>query len=94
MIEHGLSMVKMSEPTKALEAAVLERRLLHQGNPVLRWMASNAVEYRDANDNVKLLKHRSAGRIDGIVALIMAISRATLQIEFKSVYESRGVEVY
>lgn len=90
-VEHGQSMTKMSEPTKALEAAVRLRRVKHSGNPVLRWMAGNAVEYRDALDNVKLLKNRSAGRIDGVVALIMAMNRATLGETGPSAYETRGI---
>lgn len=92
-VEFGQSILKMSEPTKGLEAAVLQTQIRHGGHPVLRWMAANARAYTDANGNVKLLKNRSAGRIDGVIALIMALSRAMVQTEFKSLYETQKPEV-
>ncbi|MCH7685115.1 MAG: hypothetical protein IH899_00280 [Planctomycetes bacterium] len=60
-------------------------------NPVLRWMASNVSIEKDAADNWKPSKKKSTERIDGIVALIMAIDRATTQSEFSSIYETRGI---
>ena len=60
-------------------------------NPVLRWMASNVAIEKDAADNWKPSKKKSTERIDGIVALIMAIDRATTQSEFSSIYETRGI---
>ena len=61
-------------------------------NPVLRWMASYVAIETDAADNWKPSKKKSIERIDGIVALIMAIDRATTtQSEFSSVYEARGI---
>jgi len=85
------SMKFLSEPTKTTEALVLQERLIHGGDPVLRWMVENANEHRDTNDNVRLIKSKSAGRIDSAVALIMAIGRATLTQEFVSIYSTRGV---
>jgi phage terminase large subunit-like protein len=81
----------MSEPTKEVLNLVLQERIVHGGNPVLRWMAKNARAVRDSNDNDRLVKDQSAGRIDGIVALIMALSRATLGKDETSVYESGGI---
>ena len=51
--------------------------LRHGGNPVLRWMAGNASIETDAAANWKPSKKKSRERIDGIVALIMALERAT-----------------
>ena len=45
-------------------------------DPVLGWMASNVVAHLDAKDNIYPRKERPENKIDGIVALIMAISRA------------------
>jgi len=48
----------------------------HDGDPVLTWMASNVVAHLDVKDNIYPRKERAENKIDGIVALIMALSRA------------------
>jgi phage terminase large subunit-like protein len=63
-------------PTKRLLELILTHDLAHLDNPVLRWMASNVVVDSDANSNVKPNKEKSAEKIDGISALICALSRA------------------
>lgn len=65
----------LSEPTKDLAALVADRKLRHGGNPILRWMADNLVVRTDPNGNVAPDKARASEKIDGIVALIMALSR-------------------
>jgi phage terminase large subunit-like protein len=65
----------LSEPTKTLAALVATGRLQHGGHPVLRWMADNLIVRSDPNGNVAPDKARAAEKIDGIVALIMALSR-------------------
>lgn len=86
MVAEGLPMVEVrptvlnfSEPMKTLEALVLQRKLVHDGDPVLAWMASNVVAHLDAKDNIYPRKERAENKIDGIVALIMALSRAIKQ---------------
>ena len=84
----------MNWPSKKLEELVLAGKLTHGGNPVLRWMASNVSIEQDAADNWKPSKKKSIERIDGVVALIMALARAASQpLPQKSVYERRGVLV-
>ncbi len=63
----------MSSPTAALEAAVVGGKLLHGGHPVLAWQASNVAVQSDHHGNKKPSKAKSTERIDGIVALIMAL---------------------
>ena len=63
----------MSSPTAALEAAVVGGKLLHGGHPVLAWQASNVAVQSDHQGNKKPSKAKSTERIDGIVALIMAL---------------------
>ncbi len=82
MLAEGLPMVEMrptvlnfSEPMKQLEALVLQRRLVHDGDPILAWMISNVVCHRDAKDNIYPRKEREENKIDGVVALIMALGR-------------------
>ncbi|HXI42352.1 MAG TPA: terminase TerL endonuclease subunit, partial [Bryobacteraceae bacterium] len=66
-----------AEPTKRLiEELILARKLAHLGNPVLRWMASNLVVWQDGNGNKRPTKKSARGKIDGVVALIMALGRA------------------
>ena len=57
---------------------MLQGKLIHDGDPVLGWMASNVVAHLDAKDNIYPRKERPENKIDGIVALIMALSRAFL----------------
>jgi phage terminase large subunit-like protein len=68
----------MAPALDALETLALEARLRHGGHPILTWNASNAVAVRDAAGNRKLDKARGTGRIDGLVALAMAVGAATM----------------
>jgi phage terminase large subunit-like protein len=71
----------MSAPTRELEKLIVSRRLAHAGNPVTRWMAANVAVAQDPAGNLKPAKDKSTERIDGIVALIMAIGRAMVAQE-------------
>jgi phage terminase large subunit-like protein len=63
----------LTAPTKSLEAAVLSKRLRHDGDPILRWNVQNVAVETDAAGNLKPSKAVSTERIDGVVALIMAV---------------------
>jgi len=63
----------LSSPTKSLEKAILGRQLRHDGDPVLSWNVSNVAVESDAAGNLKPSKRLSTQRIDGVVALILAI---------------------
>ena len=76
MIEVRPTVLNFSEPMKSLEALVLQKKLQHDSDPVLTWMASNVVAHLDAKDNIYPRKERPENKIDGVVALIMALSRA------------------
>lgn len=88
MTEQGLQMVEIratvanfSEPMKQLQALVLSGKFKHDGDPVLAWMASNVVGHMDAKDNIYPRKERPENKIDGIVALIMALGRSMAFLE-------------
>lgn len=72
----GQGYASMTTPCKALEAAVVGRRLEHGNHPILRWMASNVAAQRDAADNIKPDKEASAEKIDGISATLDGLARA------------------
>lgn len=74
-----LGFSSMAPAMRALESLILSRTLAHGGNPALRWMASNVKVCMDPAGNTKPDKKRSGGRIDGIVALLMAVGRASAQ---------------
>jgi len=71
------SVLNLSDPMKLLEALVLERRLVHTGDPVLSWMAANVVAKRDEKDNIYPTKDSKSAKIDGIVAIITALTMAS-----------------
>jgi phage terminase large subunit-like protein len=63
----------LSEPTKDIRYCVLDRRIVHNGNPVLSWAVSNAViDIVDRNENIILSKKRSKNKIDPVAALVNA----------------------
>jgi phage terminase large subunit-like protein len=66
----------MSPALRDLESALLNEQIAHGGHPVLTMCASNAVVQSDPAGNRKLAKQKSAGRIDGMVALAMAMGAA------------------
>jgi phage terminase large subunit-like protein len=67
------SFAGLSAPTKSLEKAILARQLRHDGHPVLRWCVSNVAVESDPAGNMKPSKVKSTEKIDGVVALIMAV---------------------
>lgn len=70
----------MSDPMKELEAAIVSGRFHHDGNPIMTWCISNVVgKYLPGNDDVvRPIKEAAENKIDGAVALIMAVGRAML----------------
>lgn len=72
----GQGFQSMSPALRDLESAILNRRIAHGGHPVLTMCAANATVQADPAGNRKLSKMKSHGRIDGMVALAMAMSVA------------------
>lgn len=68
----------MSPPTKELERLIRSHKMLHVHNTCARWCFGNARCYVDGNENRKLMKDRSIGRIDIIVAWVIALATATV----------------
>ena len=95
MFGFGQGFVSMSEPTKELiEKLLPEGSLAHGGHPVLRWMANNLTVSEDPAGNWKPDKKKSSEKIDGLVALIMALGRSMVGGDDDgggSVYDERGL---
>ncbi|MEX1230060.1 MAG: terminase TerL endonuclease subunit [Planctomycetaceae bacterium] len=79
MVAFGQGYGSMNAPTKKLDELIRAGKIAHGNNPVFRWMAGNVSLEQDAADNWKPSKKKSIERIDGIVALIMGLDRATTQ---------------
>lgn len=93
--EFGQGFKDMSPALDALEGEMLNGRLRHGNNPCLTWCAANAIAVKDPAGNRKLDKSKATGRIDGMVALTMAVGAmsAAMAAEGPSVYEERGLLV-
>lgn len=93
-VEFGQGFQSMSPALRDLEGELLNGRVAHGNHPVLTMCAANAVVQTDPAGNRKLAKHKSAGRIDGMVALTMAMGVAPMEsVDLVSVYETRGALV-
>ncbi len=89
LMEDGVPMVEVPQTTggmhpgaKRLEELVYSKRLRHGGQPVLRWAAGNTSLLFDSNGNFRPDKKKSNanGRIDPLVATVMALSRAAVHV--------------
>lgn len=81
----------MSKAVEVVEDMLTEGMLRHGMHPVLTWCASNTKIQSDPAMGRKFDKLKSTGRIDGLVALAMALNGAVSTEKSESVYESRGV---
>lgn len=77
-IEFGQGFQSMSPALRDLESEILNKRIAHGNHPVLAMCAANAVVQTDPAGNRKLNKAKSSGRIDGMVALTMAMGAAPI----------------
>ncbi|MEA1961270.1 MAG: terminase TerL endonuclease subunit [Bacillota bacterium] len=93
VVPFGQGYKDMSPSSKELIKITLENRIVHGGNPVLRWMMDNIYVKTDPAGNIKPDKEKSTERIDGAVALIMALDRAIRNENRSSVYDERGILV-
>lgn len=92
MVDFGQGFQSMSPATKDLEAKILAGQLKHQGMKIMRWQMDNLVVQSDPAGNKKPSKEKSSQKIDGCVALIMALDRAVRNCSNKqSIYNERGI---
>jgi phage terminase large subunit-like protein len=76
LMPFGQGYKDMSPAVDEFERLLLSGNARHDGNPVMTWCAANAVVTNDPAGNRKISKERATGRVDGIVAAIMAAGRA------------------
>lgn len=78
LVSHGQGFKDMNPAIEAVEDAFTETEVRHNNNPVLTMCVSNTVVAYDPAKNRKFEKHKSTGRIDGTVAMAMAMNGAKL----------------
>ena len=85
VVPFGQGFKDMSPPTKELMKLTLEKKIAHGRQPVLRWMMDNIF--------IKPDKEKSTEKIDGVVAMVMALDRAIRcgNESSESVYDGRGI---
>lgn len=93
VVPMGQGFASMSPPTKELMKLTLEKKLAHGGHPVLRWNMDNIFIRTDPAGNIKADKAKSTEKIDGAIAMIMALDRAIRcgNNTGASVYDDRGI---
>ena len=92
IVPFGQGYKDMSPPTKELMKLVLEKKIAHGGNEVLEWMVDNIYIKTDPAGNIKPDKEKSTEKIDGAIAMIMALDRAIRHGgQPESIYNERGI---
>lgn len=98
LTEMGLTVVPigqgykdMSAPSREFYEQLMKGNMIHGGNPIMKWMCGNVVIEQDPAGNIKPTKAKSADKIDGVVAAIMALDRCVRQEKTESVYDDRGL---
>ena len=103
LTEMGLTVVPFGQGYKDMSPAsrefyeqLMKGNMVHGGNPVLKWMCGNVVIEQDPAGNIKPTKSKSADKIDGVVAAIMALDRCIRHEQTGSVYDDpdRGLWVF
>lgn len=93
----GQGFISMTAPIKNAEVLVKKRQLHHGGHGMLRWMIANVVTKKDDAENVKFSKAKAGDKIDGVIAMIMAIGEMmTMEnndVTGSSTYETQGIRL-
>jgi len=88
LVSFGQGFQSMSPALETLESALLNEQVAHSGHPVLTMCANNARVETDAAGNRKLSKFKAVGRIDGMVALTMAMGVSSATPEKPKSYQA------
>ena len=93
VVGFGMGFISMAGPMKELESRLLKRQINHGNNPVMRFCADNLAVRQDPAGNLKPDKSESEGKIDGIVALVMALDRLLRAKPDTSIYVTKRLVV-
>ena len=88
MVAFGQGFASMSPAVKEVERLVLDRQIVHIGCPVLRWCLANVAIAQDPAGNQKIDRSKAKEKVDGAVALAMAVGVAATA-PAGSIYQKR-----
>lgn len=99
LVDEGLAVTRFrsgfrafAEPMVQFERRVIERKVRHGGNPVMRWQVDNLAVVRNSLGLQAPAKDKSGGKIDGVVACIMAVGEMVGEAaRGRSAYEDGGL---
>ena len=83
---------KIGPACQELERRLLERKINHGGNPILRFMVDSVAVRQDADGNKKPDKDKSQGKIDGVISMLYALDRLMRSTKPKSVYDGLSAD--
>ena len=87
VVAFGQGYKDMSAPSREFYEQLMKGNMIHGGNPIMKWMCGNVVVEQDPAGNIKPTKAKSADKIDGVVAAIMALDRCTRNRNASSIYD-------
>jgi phage terminase large subunit-like protein len=87
-VEMRQGWITMAPAVKELERAIVGGRFRHGGHPVLRWNFDNISVETDKAGNKSFHKGKSKDRIDGAQAAAMAVGRAAVGEDTRSIYDT------
>jgi phage terminase large subunit-like protein len=88
MVMFGQGFKDISPALETLETALLNDQVAHGDNPLLTMCAMNSRVEMDAAGNRKLSKAKATGRIDGMVACVMAVGVSNMPQEKPKTYQT------
>ena len=89
---YGQNTRDMNAPIQEIERRIMKKELDHGHHPILRWNVSNVMLYRDSNGAAKFDKRKVVDRIDGCVALAMAMGEYLSEPQYgQSKYETEDL---
>lgn len=91
LVPFGQGYKDMAPAVDEFERLLINGELKHNGNPVMTWCAANAVLSSDPAGNRKVAKDKATGRVDGVVAGVMAVGVSRETGDEPSIYEQRGI---
>ena len=94
VLPFGQGYATMSPAIKDFENLLLDEKIVIADNKFLRWMAQNVVAVMDDAANIKYSKKRSKNKIDGIIAMIMGLSRAVYNNGIEEFDTEKSTEEY
>lgn len=93
MVEFGQGYASMAAPMREIMRMVSNGELAHDGHPILRWNVENVVATQDDAGQMKPSKKKALEKIDGFVAMIMALDRALKNEGGAPYYAGEGLVV-